>query len=69
MVESQDLKQIEQELKTTFFKQIDQRTTLLKAIEEPNLTVYNLFVGDNMTLIGEVPLARGLLPEEFKYFI
>jgi len=22
-----------------------------------------------MTLIGEVPLARGLIPEEFKYFI
>ena len=69
MVDTQDLKQIEQELKTAFFKQIEQRATLVKAIEEPNLIVYNLFEGDNMTLIGEVPLARGMMPEEFKYFI
>lgn len=40
MVESQDLKQIERELQTQFFKLIEHRNTFPKVSEEPNMVIY-----------------------------
>lgn len=68
--ETQDLKQIELELQTLFFKVVDERQTFPKVVEEPNMTIYQTVQDDGKTnIVTEVPLVEGVLPDEFKYFI
>lgn len=68
MVDQISLKQIEKELQEQFFVMLSTRKTLEVCLEEPNLTIYNLYEGNRMTLISEY-FAAGFSTAEFKFYI
>ncbi len=48
---------------------INERAQYPKSIDEPNLIVYSAFEESKLSVITEVPLVAGLVPNDFKYFI